>query len=108
MFHSSGIAPKDIPLFPTQLTESILNFAACILLILYSIPPRKKGSITGIYIIYYSLMRFVLEFFRGDMERGLFLHISTSQWISLALLPLGFYLLLYKVRKIAGADIPAT
>ena len=36
---------------------------------------------------------FVLEFFRGDIERGYFGAITTSQWISLLLLPIAVILI---------------
>ncbi|MBL7664150.1 MAG: prolipoprotein diacylglyceryl transferase [Bacteriovoracaceae bacterium] len=44
------------------------------------------------YLIFYSIIRFSLEFFRGDIVRGNWGIFSTSQWISLGiiLLCLGF------------------
>ena len=41
-------------------------------------------------------MRFLLEFVRGDMIRGGGFGLSTSQWISIVLLPLGIYLVVRK------------
>ena len=43
-------------------------------------------SILSSYLFMYSIVRFTLEFFRGDELRGSVLFLSTSQWISLALL----------------------
>ena len=37
------------------------------------------------YAVSYSLVRFVLEFYRGDTVRGILLGLSTSQWISIIL-----------------------
>jgi phosphatidylglycerol:prolipoprotein diacylglycerol transferase len=34
----------------------------------------------------YAPMRFVLEFFRGDVARGFLFQLSTSQWISILIL----------------------
>ncbi len=93
IFHRSLVAPGDIALFPTQLAESVLNFIAGILLLLYSTKAKKTGNVLGVYIIYYSVMRFLIEFLRGDVSRGILLQISTSQWISLALLPIGIWLI---------------
>ena len=39
-----------------------------------------------VYLFMYSIARFVLEFFRGDKERGGVLGISTSQIISLIII----------------------
>ena len=47
----------------------------------------------GIYLICYAVMRFVLEFFRYDYVRGFLLGISTSQWISIILIPIGILLI---------------
>jgi phosphatidylglycerol:prolipoprotein diacylglycerol transferase len=93
IFRHSFFAPKDISLFPTQVLEAAINFSAFIFLILYARSERKPGNVTGIYLLYYSVMRFLLEFLRGDIIRGSFLGLSTSQWISLALIPFGIYLI---------------
>lgn len=83
--------------FPVQLLESFLNFLLFIGLFIYARKPRKEGSILGIYFICYALIRFGVEFLRGDTVRGIFFGISTSQWISLLLIPLGIYLI--KARR---------
>ena len=38
-----------------------------------------------IYMLIYPVVRFILEFFRGDEIRGIWFGLSTSQWISIAL-----------------------
>ncbi len=91
IFHHSFSAPNEVTLFPIQLLESGTNFLAGILLLIYAKPTRKPGNVLGYYIIYYAVMRFLLEYMRGDVARGLFLGISTSQWISLAFIPIGIY-----------------
>lgn len=79
--------------FPVQLLEALINCALFLFLFIYARKPRKDGSLLGIYLICYSVIRFSLEFLRGDVERGIILGVSTSQWISLLLIPLGIYLL---------------
>jgi prolipoprotein diacylglyceryltransferase len=44
-------------------------------------------------------MRFVLEFFRYDAERGGFLGISTSQWISIAIFVIATVCLVLTIIK---------
>ena len=46
--------------------------------------PRYRLLI--LYALCYAPVRFVLEFFRGDSARGGLGPLSTSQWISLAVL----------------------
>ena len=88
-----------VPRFPVQLLEALINFILFIVLILIARKIRKRYSMFGLYLICYAIIRFSLEFLRGDVERGIVLGVSTSQWISLLLLPIGFYLILKKDKK---------
>jgi len=100
IFQHSVSATNGIALFPTQLIESGINLVVGLFLLWYSRILRKPGRIIGIYITYYSILRYVMEFFRGDVDRGFFFHLSTSQWISLFLLPVGIWLCFSrKVKK---------
>jgi phosphatidylglycerol---prolipoprotein diacylglyceryl transferase len=53
-------------LHPVQLYESILNFLN--FFVLFMVLKRKKfhGQVFGLYIINYSVIRFIVEYFRGD------------------------------------------
>jgi len=85
--YSYGLTPINTPLFPIQLLESALLFILfAVLIILFLKHSQKRYLNLSVYITAYSVMRFVLEFFRGDKERGSVLSLSTSQIISLALL----------------------
>ncbi len=63
---------------------------------------RKKfdGQIFILYLMIYAGLRFVIEFFRGDIERGFVLEtwISTSQFIATILFAFGLGLYLYRRR----------
>lgn len=98
-FHNSISAPNDVALFPVQLMESGLNILAGVILLIYSGRSQRPGKIIGLYIIYYAFLRFTMEFFRGDIIRGSLLGLSTSQWISLFLIPFGVILLLPRKNK---------
>lgn len=99
VFENSAAAPNGVPLFPIQPVESICNITAGIVLLIYAKRIRKPGQVTGSYLVYYSIMRFILEFLRGDISRGFILNLSTSQIFSLILLPIGLYLVfIYKNR----------
>ena len=81
-----SLAITSVPLHPTQLYESaaeLLNFA-----ILVIIRRRKifHGQLFWMYVLNYSIIRAVIELFRGDIERGFILPgISVSQGISAAM-----------------------
>lgn len=84
-----GGAPLNIGLHPVQLYES----AACLLLfaVLVWIARRKKfdGQVILAYTFLYAVIRFVLEYFRGDADRGFVFGglLSTSQFIAVVLAP---------------------
>jgi phosphatidylglycerol:prolipoprotein diacylglycerol transferase len=54
-----------------------------------------------VYILFYGVSRFVIEFYRGD-PRGSNMGFSTSQWISMALVPLSL-VMLFVLRQEAPA-----
>lgn len=88
MFHNSSIAPNGIKLIPTQLFSSAGNFFIAVVLLLYARTDRKTGKVGALYLILYSMGRFIIEFFRNDY-RGNVGVLSTSQFISLIILAIG-------------------
>lgn len=93
-----SLAPAGVPLFPTQIAESLAEFL--IFLFLHWKLQRKRfdGQIVSMYLMLYSAWRFGIEFFRGDLERGFVAGswISTSQLISMILFAIGLLLYLYR------------
>ena len=87
VFHHSLVsAANGVRRLPVQLIESALNLLL-FLLLFYMLEKNKfKGRLLLFYILSYSLLRFLLEFWRGDIVRGFVLGISTSQLISLILI----------------------
>ncbi len=84
-------AERSLPVIPTQLIEAGAN--AVLFAILFTCYPkrhRQLGFITGCYLIGYALLRFAIEYLRGDprLAVGPF---SISQTISLGLLLLGLF-----------------
>ena len=68
--------------FPIQAVEAVFEFLIFFLLCNSSL--KKKRFIS--YMTVYPIYRFIAEFFRGDIERGLIFNISTSQIISILIL----------------------
>ena len=89
----AATAPRALPVLPTQLFEAgglLVLFA--VLLLLRSRAPRPNGFLLGAYLGGYALLRFALEFLRGD-PRAAIGPFSISQSISLAMALLAVVLL---------------
>lgn len=89
--------------FPIQLAEAAVNLI--LFFILYGIlkKGRLKGKLFCLYLLMYSVCRFILEFWRGDEIRGFILGISTSQFISIFIF-IGALLGLLLIKKRAFKD----
>jgi phosphatidylglycerol:prolipoprotein diacylglycerol transferase len=85
VFKNSTYAPTDIHIHPTQIYSSIGDFAIAGILILFASRPRKDGQVGGLYMILYSIGRFLIEFLRDD-PRGNVGILSTSQFICIFIL----------------------
>lgn len=86
--------------FPVQLLEAGLNFILFGILYYYGFKKRKSGKTLGLYLLCYTVIRIVTECFRGDIVRGVSSGgISTSQIISLLLIPLGIWLVVRKEKN---------
>ena len=82
----------EIDRIPVQLIEALLEL---IIFIILAVVGKKKKDVDllAVYLIVYAIIRFVLEFFRGDSVRGVIMGISTSQCISILIV------LFYSIRK---------
>lgn len=87
---------KDLPLpiligsikltqIPVQLMESLAEFI--LFFIILVIEKKKENTdILQVYLVLYAMIRFADEFLRGDVIRGIYFGISTSQWIAIIIL----------------------
>ncbi len=92
--------PLGISLHPTQLYES----AAALLILATLLFAERRGS--GFhgrtfcsYIFLYSTARFAIEFFRGDPRGTVFDILSTSQFVSVLLVPVSLVMLVVLSRS---------
>lgn len=72
--------------FPVQLAESVGDLIILVILVNVDKKFQGKYDLSRLYLIMYAVMRFILEFFRGDTIRGIWWNLSTSQWVSLGIL----------------------
>ena len=98
-FTNSDFAPNNVALIPTQIYSGFLDFAHFLLLLYVAKHKKADGQVAACYLIFYSIGRFVIEFFRGDIERGSVAVLSTSQFISIFTTVAGIILLLTVVKK---------
>lgn len=94
--HNLTGVPLQVRLHPTQLYEATLVLSAIPFLMWL----RKKRSFFGqvilVYVLFYAVARFFLEFLRGDPRGYHFSHLlSTSQLIGLFIIPLAIFLLFH-------------
>ena len=76
-------APHGVPLLAMPLLEVGCNLIISCILFLFYTRNRFPGRVTALYGMLYAVARFTLEFFRGDLVRGVAYGVSTSQVISL-------------------------
>jgi len=110
-----------LSIHPTQLYESVGQFALFIFLLVMRRYRRFHGQILGMWLMLYAILRSTVELFRGDLERGTLnglLHdlnltglaqrvpleawynISISQFISLCMFSLGALILYRRGRAV--------
>lgn len=86
--YTRALSPEanGVARFPVQLLESALLFALFFLLAALFRRGALRAKLLALYLAVYAVLRFLLEFLRGDAIRGVYFGLSTSQWISLAIL----------------------
>jgi phosphatidylglycerol:prolipoprotein diacylglycerol transferase len=85
--------PLDIPLHPTQLYDAGAELLILIVLLLTERRGRPfPGRTFWLYMLLYAASRFVIEFYRGD-ERGTLFGLSTSQFVSVVIVPVSLIML---------------
>jgi phosphatidylglycerol:prolipoprotein diacylglycerol transferase len=79
-----------LPLHPVQLYEGFGELAIFLVLVLL-VRPRKRfhGEVLATWLLLYAVLRTVVEFFRGDVERGVVAGLGVGQWTSLAIFAAG-------------------
>jgi phosphatidylglycerol:prolipoprotein diacylglycerol transferase len=72
--------PLGVPLHPTQLYESAWCAAIFIWLSLVQHRPLPEGARFSAFVATYTFGRFIIEFLRGDADRGFLGPLSVPQW----------------------------
>jgi phosphatidylglycerol:prolipoprotein diacylglycerol transferase len=104
-FHSDAAAtnvgtPLGTPLHPTQLYDAGAELAILALLLATE---RRGSQFAGrtfwSYLLLYGIARFIIEFYRGDPRGMVFDVLSTSQFVSIVLVPVSIVMLIVLSRR---------
>lgn len=99
--HNNTLNPliNDVNRFPVQLVEAGCNVLIFLALLYLFKKNIMKDKLIYVYMLIYPVVRFSLEFLRGDTYRGIFFGLSTSQWISIILFIFSITMLIVKRNK---------
>ena len=95
------IQVDDLPRHPSQIYEAILEGIILFLILIYFRKKnylKKPGLISGLFLIFYSIFRFFIEFYRVPDEQIGYLayNLSMGQIISLVFLIFGTIIFFFK------------
>ena len=87
------------PLWPAEIWEGQLDLAIFALLLIYRSFPHAKGQAFMLYVFLYSLVRYFLEFLRGDYTQQVFGLCTSAQMTSLIAAGCAVGIYIYLGRK---------
>lgn len=99
--HGNTLVPEinDVRRLPVPLIEAVCNLIIFLVLLRLFQKGKESGKMIFYYMLVYPVVRFVLEFFRGDEIRGFLFGLSTSQWISIGLFAVAVWKLFFSKSK---------
>lgn len=100
----SPLSDASLPVHPTQIYESVFGFVVFAAAMFLWQRRAFRGQVILAVTMMYGVWRFFIEYVRDDPERGFYFGFSTSQIISLALVP--FAAFMYLELKKRGAPLP--
>ncbi|MCL2078840.1 MAG: prolipoprotein diacylglyceryl transferase [Oscillospiraceae bacterium] len=92
-------APPGVPILAVPAIEAASLVCIFAVVLYFYARSRVKGLCIGLYLTLYSIMRFILEFYRGDPIRGVYGAFSTSHYISIGVFAAGVSFLAYARRE---------
>ncbi|MCB4791099.1 MAG: prolipoprotein diacylglyceryl transferase [Elusimicrobia bacterium] len=88
----NALAPLNIALHPTQVYEALGNLLIFLTLNWLLRFKHLSGQIFAVYLFLYGILRFHVEFLRGDDRGGFLFNLSPSQLISILMVLTGVYI----------------
>jgi phosphatidylglycerol:prolipoprotein diacylglycerol transferase len=100
MFPQGGLVPRH----PSQLYEFFLEGVVMFTVLwLYSIKPRPRWAVSGLFLLLYGTFRFIIEFFREPDEQIGFIAgdwLTEGQLLSLPMIILGIFMMVWAYRRV--------
>jgi phosphatidylglycerol:prolipoprotein diacylglycerol transferase len=96
---ASLAAPPGIPLLAVPLMEAVFLFVLAAILAVVYLFVKKPGIAAIIYLFAYPAWRFGIEFFRGDIRRGVYGALTTSQYISIGIFIFGIAYFIFILKQ---------
>jgi phosphatidylglycerol:prolipoprotein diacylglycerol transferase len=98
--HENVGTPLNISLHPVQLYSSLTNWFIFIFLTWYYPKRKYKGQVFLLYVLLYSITRFINEFFRGDLSRiTIGGPLSDAQYLGIVGAAVSIYFLIKKKKE---------
>lgn len=101
-FNSQALAPLGIALHPAQLYEAAGNLALFFVLDRYDRRRHPEGYTFALYLMLYGIIRFSVEFLRGDDRGGFVTGLSPSQVTSLIAIVIAGVIFSWRKGKFAA------
>ncbi len=98
-FPTDSLCTVGEPVIPTQLISAFGNFVLFVILYRMYESEKWRNKTAAGYLMGYSAGRFVIEFLRGDIERGSVGILSTSQFIAIFVFIAGIALYFVSGKK---------
>lgn len=99
IFPNGGMVPRH----PSQLYEFFLEGVVLFLILwIYSMKPRPRYAVSGVFLAFYGIFRFIAEFFREpDPQRGYlaFGWLTEGQLLSFPMIIMGIGLVIWAYRR---------
>ncbi|MBA2689698.1 MAG: prolipoprotein diacylglyceryl transferase [Burkholderiales bacterium] len=87
---------------PSQLYQLAMEGVLLFIIVwIYSLKPRPRGAVAGLFSLGYGVFRFIVEYFRApdDFLGLLTMGLSMGQWLSLPMIVVGLALIVWAYRK---------
>ncbi|MEW6410447.1 MAG: prolipoprotein diacylglyceryl transferase [Nitrospirota bacterium] len=95
-----SLARLGVPLHPTQLYESLGSFLIFLVLVIKRRKKTFEGQLFLLFLLLYSILRFVIEFFRADEARDILYNgISIAQGISIIIAVASMVILINRKKQ---------
>ncbi len=97
-FPHGSFAIPGVKLFPVQIVEAIFLILISLIVMFISLKLKSRFTVES-YLILYAILRFILENYRYDEDRGIYFGLSTSQWISIFMVVASVVSIIIRISK---------